>query len=29
VLETRKIRLHDTGKNLLDNPDVQNAYLGG
>jgi len=29
VLETGKIRLHDTGKNLLENPDVQNAYLGG
>lgn len=29
VLETGKIRLHDTGKNLLANPDVQNAYLGG
>ena len=29
VLETGKIRLHDTGKNLLNNPDVQNAYLGG
>ena len=29
VLETGRIRLHDTGKNLLSNPDVQNAYLGG
>lgn len=29
VLETGRIRLHDTGKNLLANPDVQNAYLGG
>jgi branched-chain amino acid transport system ATP-binding protein len=29
VLETGKIRLHDTGKNLLANPEVQNAYLGG
>lgn len=29
VLETGKIRLQDTGKNLLANPDVQNAYLGG
>lgn len=29
VLETGKIRLHDMGKNLLANPDVQNAYLGG
>ncbi|TGN40533.1 ABC transporter ATP-binding protein [Marinobacter confluentis] len=29
VLETGRIRLHDTGKNLLENPDVQNAYLGG
>jgi branched-chain amino acid transport system ATP-binding protein len=29
VLETGKIRLHDTGKNLLNNPEVQEAYLGG
>lgn len=29
VLETGKIRLHDTGRNLLNNPDVQDAYLGG
>ncbi|HKK57279.1 ABC transporter ATP-binding protein [Marinobacter sp.] len=29
VLETGKIRLHDTGRNLLENPEVQNAYLGG
>ncbi|WP_166263221.1 ABC transporter ATP-binding protein [Marinobacter caseinilyticus] len=29
VLETGKIRLQDTGANLLANPDVQNAYLGG
>ncbi len=29
VLETGRIRLHDTGANLLANPDVQNAYLGG
>ena len=29
VLETGRIRLHDTGKNLLANPEVQNAYLGG
>ncbi|WP_144821407.1 ABC transporter ATP-binding protein [Marinobacter piscensis] len=29
VLETGKIRLHDTGRNLLNNPDVQSAYLGG
>ena len=29
VLETGRIRLHDTGKNLLANPDVRNAYLGG
>lgn len=29
VLETGVIRLHDTGKNLLANPDVRNAYLGG
>ena len=29
VLETGRIRLHDTGKNLLENPEVQNAYLGG
>lgn len=29
VLETGRIRLQDTGKNLLANPDVQNAYLGG
>lgn len=29
VLETGRIRLQDTGANLLANPDVQNAYLGG
>ena len=29
VLETGRIRLHDTGENLLANPDVQAAYLGG
>ncbi|OEY65604.1 ABC transporter ATP-binding protein [Marinobacter sp. X15-166B] len=29
VLETGKIRLHDTGKNLLANPEVRKAYLGG
>lgn len=29
VLETGVIRLQDTGANLLANPDVQNAYLGG
>ncbi|HTN34018.1 MAG TPA: ABC transporter ATP-binding protein [Marinobacter sp.] len=29
VLETGKIRLHDTGKNLLNNPQVREAYLGG
>jgi branched-chain amino acid transport system ATP-binding protein len=29
VLETGRIRLHDTGRNLLENPDIQNAYLGG
>jgi branched-chain amino acid transport system ATP-binding protein len=29
VLDTGRIRLHDTGKNLLKNPEVQNAYLGG
>ncbi|MDX1800970.1 MAG: ABC transporter ATP-binding protein [Marinobacter sp.] len=29
VLETGRIRLQDTGPNLLANPDVQNAYLGG
>ncbi|MDX1756997.1 MAG: ABC transporter ATP-binding protein [Marinobacter sp.] len=29
VLETGRIRLHDTGANLLANPDVRNAYLGG
>lgn len=29
VLENGRIRLHDTGANLLANPDVQNAYLGG
>ena len=29
VLETGRIRLHDTGKNLLANPEVQEAYLGG
>src|SRR5690554_6370837 len=29
VLETGRIRLHDTGKNLLANPEVREAYLGG
>lgn len=29
VLENGLIRLQDTGANLLANPDVQNAYLGG
>ena len=29
VLETGRIRLHDTGKNLLNNPEVREAYLGG
>ncbi|MFC4259308.1 ABC transporter ATP-binding protein [Marinobacter lacisalsi] len=29
VLETGRIRLQDTGANLLANPDVQAAYLGG
>ncbi|WP_328187387.1 ABC transporter ATP-binding protein [Marinobacter sp. OP 3.4] len=29
VLETGRIRLQDTGDNLLANPDVQAAYLGG
>ena len=29
VLETGRIRLHDTGDKLLANPDVQAAYLGG
>jgi branched-chain amino acid transport system ATP-binding protein len=29
VLETGRIRLQDTGDNLLSNPDVQAAYLGG
>ncbi|WP_092019935.1 ABC transporter ATP-binding protein [Marinobacter zhejiangensis] len=29
VLETGRIRLHDTGANLLANPDVRAAYLGG
>ena len=29
VLETGRIRLHDTGKNLLANPEVRDAYLGG
>lgn len=29
VLETGRIRLQDTGANLLANPDVQKAYLGG
>ncbi|WP_166257795.1 ABC transporter ATP-binding protein [Marinobacter salicampi] len=29
VLETGRIRLQDTGANLLANPDIQNAYLGG
>lgn len=28
VLETGRIRLQDTGGNLLNNPDVQAAYLG-
>jgi len=29
VLENGRIRLEDTGPNLLKNPDVQAAYLGG
>ncbi|SDW08742.1 L-leucine ABC transporter ATP-binding protein /L-isoleucine ABC transporter ATP-binding protein /L-valine ABC transporter ATP-binding protein [Marinobacter mobilis] len=29
VLETGRIRLQDTGANLLANPDVRAAYLGG
>jgi branched-chain amino acid transport system ATP-binding protein len=29
VLETGKIVLHDTGSNLLNNPKVLEAYLGG
>ncbi|MBB5319918.1 ABC transporter ATP-binding protein [Marinobacter oulmenensis] len=29
VLETGRIRLHDTGKNLLANPEIREAYLGG
>ncbi len=29
VLETGRIRMEDTGANLLSNPDVQKAYLGG
>ena len=29
VLETGRIRLQDTGDNLLANPDVRKAYLGG
>lgn len=29
VLETGRIRLQDTGTNLLANPDVRAAYLGG
>ncbi|MBY5936638.1 MULTISPECIES: ABC transporter ATP-binding protein [Marinobacter] len=29
VLETGRIRLHDTGTNLLANPEVRDAYLGG
>jgi len=29
VLETGRIRLHDTGQNLLANPEVRAAYLGG
>ena len=29
VLETGRIRLHDTGKNLLANPDVRRSFLGG
>lgn len=29
VLETGNIVLHDTGKALLDNPKVREAYLGG
>ncbi|PAV26828.1 L-leucine ABC transporter ATP-binding protein /L-isoleucine ABC transporter ATP-binding protein /L-valine ABC transporter ATP-binding protein [Tamilnaduibacter salinus] len=29
VLETGRIRLEDTGANLLDNEEVQQAYLGG
>jgi len=29
VMEVGRIILHDTSENLLANPDVQNAYLGG
>lgn len=29
VLEVGRLALHDTAQNLLANPDVQNAYLGG
>jgi branched-chain amino acid transport system ATP-binding protein len=29
VLQTGDIMLHGTGKELLDNPNVQQAYLGG
>jgi len=29
VLELGKIRFEGTGKDLLDNPDIQKAYLGG
>jgi branched-chain amino acid transport system ATP-binding protein len=29
VLENGRIRLQDTGKNLLNNPEVREAYLGG
>jgi branched-chain amino acid transport system ATP-binding protein len=28
VLENGRVVLHDTAKRLLDNPDVQRAYLG-
>lgn len=29
VLETGNVTVHDTGKNLLANPEVRTAYLGG
>jgi branched-chain amino acid transport system ATP-binding protein len=29
VLETGRVVLADTGKNLLANPKVKEAYLGG
>ena len=28
VLQTGRIVLHDTGENLLRNPEIQRAYLG-